>query len=396
MSNITEQIAPTEYPTDLPRKYFFANRPVELGGENDTEKLSDIRFAQEKGFPLPDNPSVSVDTTLRTLGLNVYPSDIPDALTYASIRIRSSDDHFPGYNYGTFVTSESGNVAFAKLRYGPRNTEKELIDGALVDKRVGGLKREAAILTALEEHDYEVPKVFGYTPAMPDGLDLEPNESDTLEALVIEAIPPEMGSTLPPEYWNADTARIAANKIKTFAKPASEIELFADEARSISVEVLLKRSELPDDDYSQELMQTLESYKHLDEPIVVHGDTWLNNIIVKHDDSDVMFVDWELAGAGYRGQDAGRTLWGLTLDQDWAFNDVGDAAEAFIDTWCVSDEEVDNLRFGIMMESLRWIADRQDSLKKADDDTSASLKNQIQAVKHHTLKIFRSLGERSA
>ena len=391
MPKLNELDTPTDESADSQIKYFFANKPLELSGEGEAEKLSDIRFAQEKGFPLPDNPSIAVDTTLRSLGLTTYPSEIPDALTYASIRIRSSHDHFPGYNYGTFVTSEDGNFAFAKLRYGPKNMERVLVDGDLITKRVGGLAREKDVLTSLESHGYEVPKVFGYTPALPEGRDLEPNESDTLETLFIEAISPEVGSTIPPEYWTKNTARIAAEKIKTFDKPADQIELFAHEGRSISVEALLKRSKLADDTYSRELLQTIEAYQHLDKPIVVHGDTWLNNIIVKHDNSDVMFVDWELAGPGYKGQDAGRTVWGLTLDQNWGFAGVNDAAQEFIDTWCISDEETKNLRFGLVLESLRWIADRQDSLDQASDEESVNTLREIQEIKQHTMKVMHVL-----
>jgi aminoglycoside phosphotransferase (APT) family kinase protein len=231
--------------------------------------------------------------------------------------------------------------------------------------------------------------MLGYSPAYPESA--EPDEAYSLETLYIEAIPPNEGTTLPPEQWTPDLAKIAARKISTFAQPAETIELFRDEQILLPVEILVERAQIPEDDaYHQALATTLNTYTYLDAPIVVHGDTWLNNIIVKHDGSDALFIDWDLAGAGYKGQDAGRTLWGLTLDRDWNLAEVNDAAQAFINEWCKTEDDTINLRFGVAFESLRWIADRQDKLKDAtlDDDTIFSLSEQIDSVKQHALKVF--------
>lgn len=372
-------------------RYYFANRPIEAAGENPEAVQYDIDKAIAEGYPLPKNPTQAIEATMDTFNLEKYPSPIPEASDYVSARIRHSDDHFPGFNYGTFVMTPN-QVAFAKFRYGPKNTEKQEVEGELVDVRVGGLEREAAVLTNLAEHGYETPAVLGYSPTFPEGA--EPNEAETLETLYIEAIPPEEGTTLPPEQWTPSLAEMAARKIKTFARPTEQIELFQDEAVQLPVEILLKRAHINEGDaYHDALAETLTNYQYLDQPIVVHGDTWLNNIIVKHDESDAMFIDWELAGAGYKGQDAGRTLWGLTLDGNWQFTTPGENADAFVHEWLDVDdpeEERIDLQFGVVLESLRWIADRQDKLATLDPNTAEAeqLLSEIDTIKHHAVSII--------
>jgi hypothetical protein len=369
--------------------YYYANAPLDIF-RTPEEITHDLAIANEK-YHTPLDPNLAVQQTLDTFLLRKYPSEIPDPATYISARMQRGNDGFPGFNYGTFVETPH-QVAFAKLRYGPKNMEKRRVNDKLVDVRVGGLEREAAILTTLNEHGYDAPAMLGYSPSYPEGA--EPDEADSLETLYIEAISPDEGTTLPPERWNPNLAKIAARKISTFAKPAETIELFRDEQIQLPVEVLIERAQVPEGDaYHEVLRQTLDTYMHLDTPIVVHGDTWLNNIIVKHDGTDALFVDWELAGAGYQGQDAGRTLWGLTLDINWNPTDITETARAFTDEWCKTDEDAANLRFGIMLESLRWIADRQDKLNDPalENNIAASLSIEIDMVKQHTLRILDSI-----
>jgi hypothetical protein len=374
-------------PEELAEKpYYYANGPLDVV-RTDEEIARDLVTANEK-YHTPRDPNLTIKQTLDTFLLGEYPSEIPDPATYISTRMQRAGDGFPGFNYGTFVTTPR-QVAFAKLRYGPKNMEKRRVNDELIDIRVGGLEREAAILSALNQHGYDAPAMLGYSPSYPESA--EPDEADSLETLYIEAIPPDEGTTLPPEQWTADLAKVAARKISTFAKPAEAIELFRDEQILLPVEVLVERAQIAEGDaYHQTLTNTLNSYAHLDTPIVVHGDTWLNNIIVKHDGSDALFVDWELAGAGYEGQDAGRTLWGLTLDGNWNLAEVSDTSQAFTEEWCKTEDDTANLRFGVVLESLRWIADRQDKLKDItlDDNTIISLSEQIDSVKQHTLKVL--------
>ncbi len=385
---------PENTQTTNEKRYYFANRPIEAAGTNHEEIQYDIDKAIAEGYPIPKDPSAVVEQTMDTFELTKYPSAIPEINSYISARIRHSDDGFPGFNYGTFVATPQ-QVAFAKFRYGPKNTEKQYVNGELVDIRVGGLQRENTVLESLRVHGYEAPAVLGYSPAFPENA--EPHEADTLETLYIEAIPPEEGTTLPPEQWTPSLAKIAARKIKTFARPAEEIEAFKDESIQLPIEVLIERARISEEDaYHDTLADTLTSYQYLDQPIVVHGDSWLNNIIVKHDESDAMFIDWELAGAGYKGQDAGRTLWGLTLDSNWGFSEVNESAQAFIEEWTNTEhgeEEKINLQFGILLESLRWIADRSDKLVNmpADEEATLHLVQQIDDIKQHTLKIISNL-----
>lgn len=380
----TAQDFESEESTEKP--YYYANGPLDVV-RTPEEIAQDLRTANER-YHTPLDPNVSVKQTLDTFLLTKYPSEIPDPATYISTRMQRGDDDFPGFNYGTFVTT-SRQVAFAKLRYGPRNTEKKHVGDELIDVRVGGLEREAAILTALNQHGYDAPEMLGYSPAYPENA--EPDEADSLETLYIEAIPPDEGTTLPPERWTPDLAKIAARKMSTFAKPIEAIELFQDEQILLPVEVLVERAQVTEGDaYHQTLRDTLTTYPHLDLPIVVHGDTWLNNIIVKYDNSDALFVDWELAGAGYQGQDAGRTLWGLTIDKNWEFAEVNETSRSFTEEWCKTEEDAINLRFGVVFESLRWIADRQDKLNDAtlDDSARTSISEQIESIKQHTLKVI--------
>lgn len=376
---------------ERPQEYHFANRPIEAARANVAE---DIQRAREAGHPIPEDPNRAVSRTLEAHGLLRYPSRIPEPNVYISARINNSDDRFPGFNYGTFVVTQEGDVAFAKLRYGPKNTEQILVEGELVDAQVGGLYCEAQVLTELTEQGYETPSLLGYFPETPRGA--KPDRADTLETLLIEAILPQEGSTLPPEKWSSELARLAARKIESFTTPTSETPLFQNKERSLPLDILIRRARLPaNGDYELALKKAVEKYEHLDPPIVTHGDTWLNNIIVKYDSSDLLFVDWELAGPGYKGQDAGRTLWGLTLDTNWDFVDVNDTARAFIYEWSQSEDEKNVLRFGILFESLRWIADRQDRLLENTLSTGSkrTIVKRIEDIKAHALELLVHIPE---
>lgn len=394
---MSEQSTETLQPLPLSPEsapYFFASVPLEYSNIPTDEIDRLLKVAQAEGYPIPENPALSVQKTLETFNLQVYPSEIPPINEYIASRIAPSLYNFPGYNYGVFVQTPQ-QVAFAKVCYGPENTEKKHDEnGNLVKIRVGGLEREAKVLRTLSDHGYDVPKVLGYEPAYPRNA--APNEAETLETLYTEAFVPEEGTSLPPEYWNPQLAHIAAEKIKTFNTPVKNIELFQDETLDLPLDIVLERAEITeDDDYAQAVEETIRAYAHLDEPIVVHADAWQKNIIVKRDSSDIMFVDWELAGAGYKGQDAARTLWGLTLDKDWQFTEVTDAAEAFTQAWCETDDDVNTLKFGVVFESLRWIIDRKDRIRDEDLDeaTELSILALIDDVKHHTLKVLHTISK---
>jgi hypothetical protein len=373
------------------RDYFFANISIELVNGNPT---ADILEARERGYPIPLDPNLAVSKTLQAHGFVLYPSPIPTPDRYISARMHRFS-RFPGFNYGTFVQNQAGEIAFAKLRYGPKNTEKAFVDGELADVQVGGLKREAQVLKTLAGYGYKIPTLLDYFSATPEDRDPEPDQADTLETLIIEAIPPEEGSTFPVEYWTPILASKAVSNIRTFAKPIAEISMFQGEERKLPFEILLQRSRLPGtSDYNQALKKVLDGYKYVDQPIMVHGDSWPTNIIVRYDESDLLFVDWELAGPGYIGQDAGRSLWGyISPSLDCNFIDMNNAGQAFIAEWSRTEDDKNTLQFGVLFESLRWIADREDSLQDPSlgENVRQPLLQEIALIKLQALKVLASI-----
>lgn len=374
-------------------EYFFADISFEsVPHRTQTEIDAALDEAIKKGRLLPKNPDHAVAKTLEANGLTRYDSKIPKASEFMADLSYLYPDGFVLRNYGSFAQDQDGRVCFTKMRVGPNWKEKALVDGKMKDIVRYNLRKEYEILKSLHTSGLDVPEPYSYSP--PSDNEFGKAADYPFETMSIEAIPPEEGSTLPQEYWTPEIAKITANKLKSLDKPTSEIEMFAKKERRLSVELLLQRARLSgNDSYTEALANSIKEYKHIDEPVVSHGDTWTKNIIVKHDKSDIMLVDWELAGPGYRGQDAARTLWGLTLDSKWKFGEVGPTASSFIKEWCQTEDDSMSLKFGTMFESLRWIADRRDALdnKNIDPEEAQKIKQQIVEVKQQALKIIENI-----
>lgn len=362
--------------------------------EKEASRTNPIEEAHERFGIDPNTPEI-VQRTIESNGFTALeleqPYTLPTIEEWVAQRLAQG---YSGYNYGSFVINEAEQIGFAKTHYGPANIQTIIGDGGEVTRfEVGGPEREAMVLEALGSNGYEAPEVLGYSPASPEDT---PPEEKMYELLVIEAVLPEYGSVRERQAWTPQLARISAQKIATFAKPTTEIPLFENESISLSVEGLIEMLPRSGGEYDTALYKTLESYTHLDEPIVVHGDTWFNNIIARHDDSDLLFVDWELAGPGYQGQDAGRKLWDLTLADDWSFAEYGEAAQAFTEEWCKTDDDRNSLAFGIMYESLRWISERIRDIEAATDEaTRISLTQEIEEIKSHALAVLHNVTEKS-
>lgn len=373
---------------DIPKRSSSIDLPSQ--NEKGEEIVRSLRRANER-FGIPLNVSEVVERTLESIGFTqLQPPLTPTVEEWIAERMVAQG--YAGYNHGSFVEDADGNLGFAKVHYGPDNLQLNTDENGNSTKiKVGGPEREARVLGALASNRYEVPKVLGYNPEVPEGASSA--EADTYEVLVIEAILPEYGAVRKRESWTPDLSRIAARKIATFAKRIEEIPLFKDEQISLPVESLIRQLPTRGDEYDSALAVVLESYKYLDNPIVVHGDTWFNNIIARHDETDVMFVDWELAGPGYRGQDAGRKLWDLTLSDDWRIKDYSEAAQAFADEWSKTDDGRSTLSFGVCYESLRWISERMRDVNDPSTDEAAriSLLQEIEDVKAHTLIILDNI-----
>lgn len=365
----------------------------ETTNSQEKDRLAEsLQYAHEN-FGVPLNVSEVVSRTLDKNGFKPLESDqTPSVEEWISERVTSQG--YAGYNHGSFVVDATGNLGFAKVHYGPDNiliTIDE--DGNTQETKVGGPKREAEVLRALEPNGYDTPQVLAYSPALPEGASNA--NAETFETLIIEAVTPEYGSVRKREEWSPSLARRAAQKISTFAKPVESIPLFKDESIPLTVESLIQKVPRDGGEYDAALTRALDTYTHLDSPVVVHGDVWFNNTIARHDDSDVMFIDWELAGPGYRGQDAGRKLWDLTLKNDWSFAGYSEAARAFTDEWCKTEDDKHSLTFGVMYESLRWISDRIDKVIDPDTDeaTQTSLLQEIEDVKSHALAITGNINQ---
>jgi hypothetical protein len=364
--------------------------------ERNDSKTSVFQEAHERFGIDRDAPEI-VERTIEKNGFTSLELEEPHTLpTLEEWVTQRMAQGYSGYNYGTFVMNDGEQIGFAKVHYGTKNLQTLINDaGEAVQFEVGGPQREQAVLEALASNGYDVPEVLGYNPASPED---KPLDEKMYEMLVIEAVLPEYGAVRVREEWTPQLARIAAQKIATFVKPAQEVPLFENESVLLPAESLINMLPRTGDTYDEVLGYVLEAYPHIDEPIVVHGDTWFNNIIARHDNSDVMFVDWELAGPGYKGQDAGRKLWDLTIDSEWQPSEYTETAEAFANEWRKTDDDLISLKFGVMYESLRWISERVRDINKpgADEATITSLTQSIEDVKNHALKLLENIDDNNS
>lgn len=277
--------------------------------------------------------------------------------------------HCP-YNYQYFVEDPKGRIFFAKTAISTRT-----------DDAFRNMQHEAEILKALPESSL-APKFVGYQPA-----DIQ---TGTLETLTAEAVSLKTGSTLPLPLWEPEHAREAAKCVRSLESVPAQTTLNTNHNPEVSFEATFQNASEYLTASLKKRIQEIMLAASQRQNAMVHGDTWLKNIVVGYQQANptVRLVDWERAGVGYLGQDAGRTFWEL-----WGKDEL---REPFVEDYCDSHlgDEVRNrkelLQFGVAFEAIRWIEGQHLQLIKLEPKSNESLKchTAINSIQQKLLDVF--------
>ena len=248
--------------------------------------------------------------------------------------------------YPAFVrNSESRELFFVKARI-QSNSRIEF----------GGLANEGNVLQYLPK-EAPIAHFVNYIP--------EDEKGTTLEMLVLKAVKVSEGSVFPAKEWTSAQGEHVAKEIKKLEKIEMSTLPELSQEPAISLRAILELAQATlSPDFRAQVDTIIQAYEPQMSPVLIHGDTWIKNIIVSRnpDQAKTVFVDWERGGAGYRGQDIARLWWNL-----WENPDIREViAKSYLNE---TDEisrgkRADALKFGVMFEALRWIADRNDQLKR--------------------------------
>jgi hypothetical protein len=287
-----------------------------------------------------------------------------------------------------FALTPDGTVVFVKMALNPPEW--------------GGLAREAQALELLDQHNPQAkaPKLYFYLPPSQD--------PPLIETLVTSAFLPEDGwmarhvSDYTPDQAKAvahamigleglTTTNFQEDEIITVTSQLEKILNAAaqfDQIPDLSEEFIIRAMQsiaqaltYAPEVNPRQISQLVDFLPNLDQPtrifcakliaqahqmlaekILVHGDTWLKNILLSQ--HQAVITDWERAGPGLIGQDQGRTGW----DFGWANVELlPHYVKAYISTSDPEefDQRVIKLRFGLIFEALRWLHDRYAILEKA-------------------------------
>lgn len=346
--------------------------------EEQKSELTEEQYqaAREKKEIIPDIKE-RFEQTLSENGWELV-QDISEDIHYPSIEewLRFRIEHNRGTKfYPCFVRDANGEVSFVKFQV---STNQNALHGL-----------------AQEQHVFAagIPEIVD-SPAMLS--DAAPDESQ-LGYMEFEAIPYEEGQVLKTEDIALEQCDIVAIKINALENyPIDQLpteyhipdllgdksiqEVFNDELAIITEGLQL----LPEDWgvselFTPEWQQSMNDFasRLSTRKVLVHGDAGRKNIVFSRDGTGVKFVDWELAGIGFLGQDAGKFLNGL--------NDGSQQRRQFIQTYTNPENQFDSERlhgmFGsVMLETLHSFSYRMarvDQLLKGTDAQLQELKEKI-------------------
>ncbi len=257
-------------------------------------------------------------------------------------------EHGRGTNFfPCFVRGkESGDISFMKVQISRSS------------KKVEALQYEYDIMTKARPGIGEPRALEFYQP--------EPGKENELAFLRMEAIPFEEGRVGLPEEWTVDHARDASSKIKSLenmdvseeVKTLSRFDKFPE-----GVEVVIGRNLAKCEDNLRQAGIDVEKVRNIVSAeirkVFVHGDFNLKNSIICKDGT-IKEVDWELAGQGFLGQDAGKLFTELRTNKE--------AQQVFLQAYCydesgeLDEERKRSLFAGIIAENLTHLAYRVERL----------------------------------
>lgn len=283
--------------------------------------------------------------TLERLGLEPV-TELPNGYQYLSMMellwLRYTQNEFFRL-YPTFVRDKAtGDIHFCKAK---------------IRKNIwfGGPQAEHDILRAVPEN-IPAPRALHYVPEGPDTLETVVTTAKKLSECSLgraEVFTPDHVRQVVGHFKQLETIPIA-ERPNLSQEPAESIEhifsrrLFTDSHQDV----------LPPE-FRSIATQTLEGYQPYSEPVLIHGDGTVGNVVLFQDGAAEL-IDWERGGAGYRGQDSAKLLWQL-----WEKGNLA-SAEAVVATYLEGESFGEGplscqLRFGIVFEALRQVPSWRDT-----------------------------------
>src|SRR3989338_8518936 len=272
--------------------------------------------------------------------------------------------------YPTFIRGkETGEMYFAKVRIKPK------------ERQIGrGFAGEADVLDNMK--GLPAPRLIEYIP--------EDEHGKRLEMLVLEAIKFSEGSVLMPQEWTPATAQNAVRTMKEMEKTSPDAlpEHFFEEPSETFTSLLERTRYAQNNPSMQTVLEAVAlQYEEYKQQVFVHGDMWPKNVIVglDNDNPSIKLVDWELAGLGYKGQDAGRLWWGICANNQIHSEASYEFLRAYLEEPATEEQTARRaeLQFGVAYEVLWRLEDSKIAIlsnKKASESEIARARTELESI----------------
>jgi len=192
-----------------------------------------------------------------------------------------------------------------------------------------------------------------------------------------------------PQEWTPATARNAVRTIKEMEKTSPDAlpEHFFEEP-SETFTSLLERTQYAQDPSMQTVLEDVaHQYEKYKRQVFIHGDMWPKNVIVglDNDNPSIKLVDWELAGLGYKGQDAGRLWWGICANNQIHSEASYEFLRAYLEEPATEEQTARRaeLQFGVAYEVLWRLEDSKIAIlsnKKASESEIARARTELESI----------------
>lgn len=337
----------------------------QLPGDDETLDSETLQMKRLERGIFPD-AQARFEATIAKLGYEQV-RELSEDITYPTVD--EWVEHRLRYARGTrffpsFIKNQEGEIFFCKAQISSN------------PDAVSGLTHEAETISTLEK-EINAPQIINY---------VEPTEEQSA-ILITEAIPADKASVAPPEAWNEGHVISAVDQIKFLENRQLPDVSSVDYTEPVAD--LLNRAKLPED-LAEQVRLVINQYRPFAKPVFVHGDAAMKNILVSTpaDEPKAYFVDWELAGQGFMGQDAAKLWSGFTKGNP-------ELQTTLVNRYVATPEgKVDRQRqlalvFGVIAENLTHITWRQENI--VAPGKAAEFPNVHQEIEHQTERIRKIL-----
>ena len=273
--------------------------------------------------------------------------------------------------YPCFITDASGDISFLKV----------------------SLRENSADLYENEAKMLEICQGLIQAPRL---MACDPARVDSLPYLQMAAIAFEEGRVGNADEWSTKHVKHAVQQIRALENiDLNQLPDFPNLRRSVGIKTtMLNLLERAGENLPQSLISRIRDLGRGEEikAVLVHGDLTIKNIILNREGTTT-FVDWELGGRGFLGQDAGKLLTNLLGNQPASQTLIKEYLA--MDSGGIDQERLQGLVIGVVAENLVhfvWRIEKilalgkEEQFPKVREEMTQSLRRMEEALTILTIK----------